>query len=301
MSRNFRIFLIVFILSLPFWWVVNIFGKYSEDFFLAGFYQPPPQVFLAQIKPPEPIIQKIPPEIGAKSAISVKIGRSGDQQIVLEKNPDGKLPIASLTKLMTALVAVENYDLSQEILITREAADQPEDFGNLKVGERLSVENLLHIMLIESSNDAAYAIADEIGQETFVDLMNLEAERLGLESTSFKDPTGYNPENYSTSRDLVKLTSYIVKEEPLIVEILSLSEFNLYTPDGVFHHRILNTNVILRDYPEIIGGKTGYTREAGECFLLILKNPKNNNIFINVVLGSENRFEEMKKIIEYVL
>ena len=301
MSRNIKFFFAAFLISLPFWWGVNVFEKNLENFlFFSFYYQPPsPQVFLAQaskqfFQAPEKEI----PEIEARSAILVKINKNGSQEILFEKNSNQILPIASLTKLMTALVVTENYNLSQQLEVTKEAVEQPEEFGALKIGELLSVENLLYLILIESSNDSAFTLSELIGQDGFVDLMNLEAEYLGLFGTHFVGPTGYSPENYSTTRDLANLAKYIIKNKAIVWEISSLSEFDLYTPDGVFHHQLSNTNQLLKKYPEIIGGKTGYTEEAGGCVILILENSK-DEIFISIILGSENRFEEMQKLIEY--
>lgn len=299
MSKNLQFFFITLLVSLPFWWGVNIFGKNLEDFLGLQFYQSP-QVFSAQVLPPPlPNSKKEIPEIEAKATLSVKIDKIGNQKIIFEKNANEVLPIASLTKLMTALIVLENYDLYQELIVSREAIDQPEDFGQLKVGERLSVENLLYIMLIESSNDAAYTLADLISQEAFVDLMNIEAKFLELNNAHFADPAGYLPENFSTAKDLVKFTHYLLEKKPEIFEITRVSEFDLYDPEGIFHHRLINTNELLKDYPQIIGGKTGETSKARQCFLLILKSPRDNSILINIILGSEDRFGEMKKLIEY--
>lgn len=302
MSQNIKFFFASFLISLSFFWGINILGESIENFFFFSLYQPSPRVFLAQLNPrsiqgPEKEI----PEIEAKSAISVKIDKSGNQKILFGKNENQILPIASLSKLMTALVALESYNLSQQLEVTKEAVEQPEDFGQLKIGESLSAENLLYLILIESSNDSAFTLSELIGQKGFVDLMNLEAEHLGLFGTHFTDPTGYSVENYSTTKDLVTLAQYLIEKRPIIWEISSFSEFDLYTPDGVFHHKLLNTNQLLGEYTEIIGGKTGYTEEAGGCFILILKNSKDESFLINVILGSEDRFEEMRKLIDYAL
>jgi len=300
MSKNINFFLIALLISLPFWWEVNIFEEYLENFLFLKNYQSN-QVFSAQILSPSLSSPKKEfPEIKAKSALSVKIDKFGNQKVIFEKNPEEVLPIASITKLMTALIVLENYDLSQKIKISQKAIDQPESFGQLKIGEQLSVENLLYIMLIESSNDAAYALSDLIGEDAFVDLMNIESKFLGLRNTHFADPAGYLPENYSTAKDLVKLANYLLEKKPEIFEITKLSEFDLYDPEGIFHHRLINTNKILKDYPRIIGGKTGETSQAKQCFLLIMKDQE-GSLLINVILGSEDRFGEMKELINYIL
>lgn len=302
MSRNFKFFFIAFLVNFFFWAGFNILANNFEDFLFAEVYQmPSSQLFLAQVNPSTlQKFKKEAPEITAKSAISVKINKSGAEKIVFEKNPDEVLPIASLTKLMTALVALDYYDSSLTVRVSREAVGQPENFGQLKVGEQLSVENLLYIALVESSNDAAFALSELISSEAFIDLMNIEARELGLEDTYFADPTGFNPENRATARDLAKFSQYLLSERPEIWEITTKTEFDLYDPEGIFHHKLLNTNEILDEFPAIIGGKTGYTLEAGGCFILILENKRTGDILINVILGSENRSEDMKSLIEYV-
>ena len=215
------------------------------------------------------------------------------------------MAIASLTKLMTAVIGSEFYYSSLPIEISKKAVNQPEEAGNLEVGEVLNVEKLLYIMIIESSNDAAFALTQPMEKaEAFVDLMNLKAKDMGLKNTRFFNPTGIDPEkdgedfNFSTAEDLVKLTKYILKK-PLILEILGKKEYNLYFENGVLHHILHNTNKLLGEIPGIIGGKTGFTEKAGGCLILILKGRKPNTYLINVILNSPERFEDMKKLTDY--
>ena len=302
MSQNFKFFFIAFLVSIFFWGGVNFLTENLEDFLFFEVYQPYPQLFLAQVNPYTiRDLNKQAPEIGAESAILVNIDKLGNEKIIFEKNPDKILSIASLTKLMTAFVALEYYDSSQLVRVSKKAVGQPENFGHLKVGERLSVENLLYITLIESSNDSAYALSELISKEAFVDLMNTEAEYLGLGDTYFTDPTGYEPENRSTVRDLAKLAQYLLNKKPEIWEITINPKFELYDPDGIFHHQLLSTNEILNEFPEIIGGKTGYIPQAKGCFLLILEDKRTKNIFITIILGSNDRFSDMKELIDYVI
>ncbi len=297
MSKNLKIFLIVFLISLPFWWGVNVSQEKLEDFLFWKTLADNPNLFMAQIAQEEILNSLKPirnwqveaPEIAASSAISVFINQKGEKRILFEKNSQEQLPIASLTKLMTASVALENYDLSKEI-------------RNSQVGRTFPAEYFLYPLLIESNNDAALILAndyDEMSEEIFVALMNLRAKKLNLENTYFANPTGLDPENsddpknVSTAQDLVKLTEYLL-EKPLIWEILALPKFDLYGPE------LINTNKLLEEIPEIIGGKTGYTIKAQGCLLLVLQAPKNRGVIINIVLGSQNRFEEMEKIIDWV-
>lgn len=306
MKKGFKIFLASFILSLPFWWGINNLANNLEDFLFWQKTLKSPQIFTAQID------QKLVEEkgrqvqlenldIGTKAAISVEVDETGKENILFEKNAQELLPIASVSKLMTANVVLEYFDLSKLVQISKEAIAQKEDFGKLKIGEVFRIENLLYPLLMESSNDAAFSLAEVIGQDSFVDLMNLEAEYLGLENTHFFNPMGIDPGdlqsiNYSTAEDLVKLTKYLLEKRPLIWKILNFREFRLYSPDGVFHHKLSNTNELLGEIPEVIGGKTGETPRAGGCLLLVLKTPQSSYL-INVILGSKDRFGEMQKLI----
>lgn len=311
MSKSAKILLYSFLISLVFWLGADKLAKNLEDFFywqnLSG-----NKSYLLTAELNQKLLEtklleaknKIEPEIKAESAISVEINNKGEEKILFEKNSGQPLPIASLTKLMTALVIFdfdETYKPDQLITISKEAVMQEgsSKYGDLMVGEKLSVEILLHIMLIESSNDAAFALAQPLGENGFVDIMNLYAEDIGLKNTHFANPTGLEPDNLSTVKDLTKLTKYILENYPGIFSITDLQSYEALRPDKTLHHFIpQNTNELLAEFPEIIGGKTGYSPQAKGCLLLILANPKNSSYFINVILGSDDRFGEMKKLVE---
>ena len=320
---NLKYFLVAFLISLLFWWGINPVRKGLEDFFVwretkdsqiltAKINQ---KIFEVKLESLKPIrnwrIEDL--KIEAKSAISVEVDNKGNQKVLFRKNSDKILAIASLTKLMTAKVVLDSnppatfppsagpyYDLSQIIEISKEAVEQEGEAGDFKIGEKFRVKDFLYSLLMESSNDAAQALAEVIGEKTFVELMNSEAKNLNLESTHFANPTGLDhPKNYSTTEDLVKLANYLSKK-PLIWEILSTPEFDLYSPEGIYHHRLLNKNELLGEIPGIVGGKTGWTPQAGDCLLLVLKSPKNQGYLINVILGSKDKFEEMRKLVEWI-
>lgn len=236
--------------------------------------------------------------IPAPSAISVQIGTSPDK-ILFKKNEEKKLPVASLTKLMTALVVLDNYNLDQKIVIDQEAMAQEGDQGGLKLGETFSVKDLLYIALMESSNRAAYALSELIGTDNFIILMNDKAVKMGLANTHFQDATGLDSASYSTAKDLATLSEYLFKNYPLFKKIINLKEYDLYLPDGTLHHTLINTNSLLGQN-NIIGGKTGYTNEALGCFMAVQNGIGNGNYIINVVLGSQDRFTEMQNIINWV-
>lgn len=315
MSRNFKIFLVVVLLSLPFWWMVNILEENLEDFFYSREMEKnPSSIFIAQIaqnyliKASVTVVESKTPkdlEIAAESVISVEIDDAGNERVLFSQKEAKKMPIASITKLMTALIASEFYYPSLKVPISKTAVGQEEENGRLKVGEILQVQDLLYVMLIESSNDAAFALGEVIGIEGFTDLMNLKARDMGLENTWFFNLTGLDaensnqPVNYSTAQDLVKLAKYLLTEKPEILEILSKKEYELYLENGVFHHTLQNTNELLAEIPGIVGGKTGFTERAGGCLLLIMEGSSPGNYLVNVILNSPHKFEEMRKLIEF--
>ena len=304
--KKFKFFIIVFLISLAFWVGINIFQKTVEDFFYSkAMKEIPPLSYTAQISFPLEYKVQEEPQMSAESAILVEINKQGEEQMVFKKNEKEKMAIASLTKLMTGLVALEFYQPKLETKISEKAVSQPEQTGFLKIGERLKVEDLLYIALIESSNDAAFALAEIIKQESFVDLMNLKAEDIGLKDTHFFNSNGIDggafDTNYSTAEDLIKLAKYVWIKRPLIVEILSNKKYSLYLENGRLHHIIYNTNTLLGENPKIISGKTGFTSKAGECLLLFFKGEKAENYYIAIVLNSQNRFEDMKKLIKYAI
>jgi len=283
MRREIKILSIVFLLSLPLWWGVNVFQRNLEDFLFGEKIVAHPELVSAQLLREERLAKLKPlrnreigdPELQAEAVISVFVDPQGvrrDEKILFEKNADRPLPIASLTKLMTAKISLKHYNIEQEETI-----------------------GLLSPLLIRSDNQAAVDLAEIMGKEEFLILMNLEAKNLGMENTFFANPAGLDPIwpedpiNYSTARDLVKLARYITRERPLIWEISIIPEF-----EGSF-----NTNEFLGKISGIIGGKTGTTLLAGESFLLVVRAPKNKGFIVNVILNSENRFEEMRKLVEW--
>ncbi|MDI6883038.1 MAG: serine hydrolase [Patescibacteria group bacterium] len=307
MTKNIKIFLIGILLSLPFWWGVNAFQKNFENFvFSKEIEKNPPSFLLAKIASDSFFQTKSQTlEIGAKAVLSVQTAEGEKERVLFQKAENEKLPIASLTKLMTALVAFEFYQPSLKVPVSQKAVAQEEEKGNLKVGEILKTEDLLYITLIESSNDAAFALSEVVGERAFVDLMNLKAKDIGLQETYFSNPTGLDSENntpfnYSTVRDLVNLVKYLIKKKPEILEILGKKEHNLWLENGVFHHTLLNTNELLGEIPNLIAGKTGFTDKARGCLIVILRGKKPASFLINVILGSSNRFEEMRKLIDYL-
>lgn len=302
------LFLIAFILSSLFWWGANLFQKNLERFFYANIGQPFEEMIIVQV--PEKV-QKPPLELNVKSAISLKINKTGKEKILFQKNPEEILPIASLTKLMTAIIILDLYPSDLEntwITVSPEAANQENVplYGNLMTGERFNLKKLLNLTLIYSSNDSAFALAEVIGLENFVERMNQKTKELGLKNTHFINPTGLDPENlyyhlpnreyfnYSTAKDLGVLAKSILKDYPIIFDI-SLKKESFPVRNGLF-------DLFLPENFRLIGGKTGYTLEAGECFLVVFQDEK-GALFLNLILGAQKgtRIEEMQKLIDWIL
>jgi len=294
-----KIVFLLLILVIPLWWGISFSKKKVENFFYAQISQP-----LESIEPINiPLKQeKEQLELKVESAISIRISKTGREKTLLTDNPKRAMPIASLTKLMTALIVLENTSLSEVVTVSQAAASKNDVpiHGNLKGGEPLSVEQLLDLMLIYSSNDAAFALSEIIGEEEFIEKMNEKTKFLGLKDTYFTNSTGLDPKdpeeipNYSTVRDLYTLSKYIIENYPLIFDI-SLKKGPYPTSNGV-------SNLFLPYNQKLIGGKTGYTKKAGGCMLAVFENEE-ENYFINIILGTNSsidRIQEMQKIINWI-
>lgn len=243
------------------------------------------------------------PKIDAKSAVIYDLN---SDKFLFEKNSKTKLPIASLTKLMTAIVIIENMNLDDNVEIKESALEKSKilNGGNdLYLNEIIKARDLLKLMLIKSSNDAAFAFEehflDNYGR-ALVKEMNRKAELLLMNSSFFTEPTGLDDQNsFSTSEDLVKLVKYALRYD-FLFEILKTPKSEIASVDGKLKHRFFNTNKLLGDLTNIIGGKTGFTESSGGSIILVVKAPNKENKLIIIVLGSNDRFNDAKKLVEWV-
>jgi D-alanyl-D-alanine carboxypeptidase len=276
MKKTEKIFLSIFIFFFfvggVFWW-----QKKLEDFFFNFISAPLKDIPKVEIK------EREKPEIKADAVFSLLVLNSGKEKILFKKNENEILPIASLSKLMTASVVFEEVpDISEKI-----------EFK----GKKVSFKELLEKMLYFSDNDIAEFLAEKFGNENFIEKMENLAKRISLSNTHFSNPTGLDPDNltfssstkdsfnYSTAKEMVILAKYILKERSQIFELTNKDlKFDLLPGQ------------------KIIGSKTGYTKEAGGCLLLVISDEK-GNYFINVILGArdkDKRFEEMQKLINWI-
>lgn len=225
------------------------------------------------------------------------------EKFLYSKNINEKLPVASITKLMSAVVIMENLNLNETINITAEDINVDGKGSDLYKGETLKGSDLFKIMLIKSSNDAAVAFtgnATRLGVN-IVAKMNERARSLGMINTKFTDAAGLNDvDSFSTVNDLIKLVKYIHKY-PIIWETLITRSIEVSSTDGRFRHQLLNTNKLLADMPNIIGGKTGYTDGALETMILEIGINGGEDQLISVILGSYDRFGETRKLIDWGL
>jgi len=235
------------------------------------------------------------PDISGESAILVDIN-SG--KIVYEKNGEKKMKIASLAKIMTAVVALEHKNIKEEIIVSSNAASIGENTMGISEGEVYTLEELLYGLVLNSGNDSAYAIAEGVAgnEETFVKWMNLKAGELNLNDTKFKDPSGLNDDTFSTVTDLVKLSRYAMQNEDFRKIVGTFSMELPYSEKHKYLYLENQTN-LLTTYPGVGGIKTGYTEEAGLCLVTYAKN--DGIELVGVVLNAVNRKFDMIIMLDY--
>lgn len=240
-----------------------------------------------------------PPEITARSALIYDIE---NEKVLYEKNPKEKVPMASLTKIMTAIIALESKKENDKYYVSPENLVGENTMG-LEAGETLSLEELMYGLILHSGNDAAEVLASNYkgGRTAFLNAMNQKAKSLGLSDTNFTNPTGFEGDGnqYTTTYDLVVITRYALLNFPLFSKVVSTFEQRIEVTNTHKEYVLQNETNLLTSYPGVKGVKTGYTPEAGFCLVTYLDY--NGNRFIGVILGSQNRREEMKELLDYSL
>lgn len=219
--------------------------------------------------------------------------------IISEKNADEQRPMASITKMMTCLLALENGQMNDTIEITQDVYIAKD--SRVKLGDKYTMRHLIDEMMLLSDNDAAYALAKHIGGDTlkFCDMMNEKAAYLGMTHTHFANPNGMpNLNNYSTASDLVRLSRYCMRDS-LFAAIVGTIEKDVPLLDGR-HMPCRNTNALLKTYEGCLGIKTGFTRLAGNC--LASAATRNGTTLYLVLLNSRSmssRFTESAILLDY--
>lgn len=233
--------------------------------------------------------------VNARAAIAID---SKSKIVLYEKNAHTLIPMASTTKIMTALVAIKYGDLNKKFQISCKAAAIRGSTVGYRKGDMVTLRELLYGLMLRSGNDAAIAISEGIGGtvEEFVKLMNEYANQIGLCSTHFESPHGLDSENhYCTAYDLALITIK-ARENKLFNEIVSAKDIDM--KDSNFSRSYHNINKILWLLPNSTGVKTGFTAKAGKC-LVSSVNFKDNDVII-VILNSTERWNETKKINDYI-
>jgi D-alanyl-D-alanine carboxypeptidase (penicillin-binding protein 5/6) len=217
---------------------------------------------------------------------------------LFKRNEDELLAPASTTKILTALVALDSYNLDDVVTVTTVMNDG--QVMGLVPGERITVENLLFGALIHSGNDAAYALADHYpgGVEKFVEAMNEKAEKLRLTKSTFRNPVGYDDPNHKmTPTDLARLGA-IALGNKIIAKMVAIPQITVSDVTHTYFHPLSNVNELLGKIPGVGGIKTGWTEEAGENLITLVE--RDNHRLIIVVLHSQDRFGETEKLINWV-
>lgn len=242
--------------------------------------------------------QTLPPN-GLKSE-AVLVGDIKTGEIFYEQNPRLHIFPASLTKLMSAMVVLDNLDIyNTEVLVSEKVVATEGNSGYLVPGEIFKASDLLKMALIMSSNDAIVALAEKIGLAKFVGLMNQKARDIGLLETGFFDPVGFDQTgNFSTVLDLFKMGQYLFNNYPIISELTKDDNFNIYSLNYKKAHLVLSTNQLKNKIPNIWLAKTGYTPDGKECLLLIY--PLGNRMISSIVVSSSDRFGDSYKIYQWL-
>lgn len=238
-----------------------------------------------------------PPELTAESYLALDL-RSG--QFLLKKDIRKKLPVASLVKVMTALVALERGSLEKKIVVSPQAVKIGENSMGLSAGEKLTLEELLWGLLLPSGNDAAETIAQGLAgrREIFINWMNAKAKEIGLKDTHFINPSGLEEDKkqYSTAYDLAVITFWALQHHKFR-EIVKTPYYLIpYSPEHKAFYLFTQTN-LLKNNPEVVGVKMGYTPQAGLCGITLAQ--KEGREILGIVLHSKNRRKDLADLLNY--
>lgn len=229
-------------------------------------------------------------EASAKAEIAMELTTG---TIITENNADSKLPMASTTKIITAIIVIEDCNLNEVITVPDSAIGVEGSSIYLKKDEQISIKDLLYGLMLRSGNDSAAALAiHHSGSiEKFAEVMTLRAKLMGAENSEFKNPSGLpNDGHFTTAKDLCKIACYAMKN-PVFREIVSTTDYK-----GQFRS-FVNKNKILKSYNGANGIKTGYTMKAGRC--LVSSAEKNGMDLVCVVLNCPEMYERSCEIFDY--
>ncbi len=215
---------------------------------------------------------------------------------LFEKMEDERLPMASTTKIMTALVTIENADLDDTVTVTEESVGIEGSSLYLKAGDTVTVEDLIYALMLRSANDAASALAIHVSGDidSFSELMNNKAKSLGLTDTSFRNPHGLDSDgHYTTAHDLAIIAAEAMKS-PTLREITSTYKRTVYVSGS--ERTVVNHNKLLRSYEGAVGVKTGFTKRSGRC--LVSAAERDGVLMIAVTLDAPNDWKDHTSLLD---
>ncbi|MEX2028431.1 MAG: D-alanyl-D-alanine carboxypeptidase family protein [Candidatus Curtissbacteria bacterium] len=241
--------------------------------------------------------QKI--QLGAKSAILVDYDT---KKVLYEKNPKERLPVASVVKIMTALIALEEKSLGDVFTVSEKAYRAGENSMDLSPGEKLTLDELLHGLILVSGNDAAVTIAEGVAgsEDSFVDMMNSRAKGLGALDTKFINASGLDVDyqtQFSSAYDMATIAHFLWENHPEFRKISETYHFSLAATAEHKEFDLYNDTNLLTTYPGVRGIKPGFTWEAGMCLVTYVEY--DGHRLIGVVLGSGDRRGEMKELLDF--
>ncbi len=237
------------------------------------------------------------PENDACASVLAKVAYVQDMKngsVLYERNITQRWPIASVTKLMTAVVAMEHYDPALPVAITQSDIDQSQTFATFSAGTTLSMNDMVRSLLVASSNDAAFALADVSGQDAFVQYMNDKAKELGMSQTLFHEPSGLSYLNQSTAADLYLLMRYIQTAHPYLLESTRLKSISVRDTAQKKTKTVANID-LFAGRKDFLGGKTGFIDQSGGNLVTLFRSGS-TDLFV-AVLGSDDRFGDIEKLL----
>lgn len=282
---------------LSFLAVFSVFGTFYLIFKKSSGFKTAPVLDLpTPVDYPEDLHQIPVPELTSKSIVVVDVD---SKAILFEKDPEMATAPASVTKIMSALVVLENFKLDQVLTVPDLGVVEGQKI-KLAPGEKMTTENLLYALLVASANDAAQVFAKNfpLGQAGFVWAMNQKAKEIGLQKTNFTNPVGYDdPNHFSTSLDLARLAVFAMRNL-VIRRMVGTEKITIFNLERTASYQLININALIGKTPGVKGLKTGWTQQAGECLVTYLDYQGRKIVL--VILGSQDRFGETEKLIDWV-
>lgn len=234
--------------------------------------------------------------LGSIHARSFLVGDLDTGEVIFERKPHTTYPIASVTKYMTAYTAADTLEANELAEITKSKLKVEGNRGRFRIGDQLTIRELLYPLLLVSSNDAGEIISQQRNRDDFVESMIASAKKLGMYDTSFNDPTGLSKNNTSTARDLFTMMRGVRRDYPQIIDISRLS----FKENDQYLWQNINK---ASSFPEFRGGKTGYTNAARQTsigyYQIKLANDQIKNIAV-VILQSNTREQDTRNVLEYL-